>query len=505
MPRLPKPGGDDGTWGQVLNDFLSVEHQSDGTLNPSGTLSLKYSKPTNGIPLSDLDSLVQTDLGKISPLEGRTTAIESPGWVTSARIALGSVDRMRLETDVVATLRRSDLGKVGLADPNPGVARLLPLPPVLATPLTPTTGTKDTSAIAGTNVVNWNDGRLRVLGANLFQSPSQTQMGRPTTRVTGYWVEFMHEGRYLEVAMRGAGDSAAHHLMLEDSDHVMKWATPGYAGGVAGGVGTTDGHWYTKYDFGSRAIRHIRLLLASYGTSDVADWRGIKVEAVDSVWVPHTPVGSKIAIFGDSWTKGFTAGFQDDCYAFIAAQLLGYSNVVVSGLPGTGYVKTSGGGTSPKFGDRIAVDCLTLNPDIVILLGGLNDADGIITATQIGDAATALYQQIKGALPNTWLGVFGVQNPGGVTTSTVITARNAVRTAAQTSSSVNMYVDLIVAATAGTSTLGWFFGTGKTTAPAGDGNADTMINGADNHPTKVGHDYLGHRIASALGAVLPGL
>lgn len=30
--RLPTPGADDGTWGDVLNDFLEVEHNADGTL-----------------------------------------------------------------------------------------------------------------------------------------------------------------------------------------------------------------------------------------------------------------------------------------------------------------------------------------------------------------------------------------------------------------------------------------------------------------------------------------
>lgn len=31
MARLPTPGSDNGTWGDILNDFLSVEHNSDGT------------------------------------------------------------------------------------------------------------------------------------------------------------------------------------------------------------------------------------------------------------------------------------------------------------------------------------------------------------------------------------------------------------------------------------------------------------------------------------------
>lgn len=32
MARLPTPGGDDGVWGKILNDYLKVAHNSDGTL-----------------------------------------------------------------------------------------------------------------------------------------------------------------------------------------------------------------------------------------------------------------------------------------------------------------------------------------------------------------------------------------------------------------------------------------------------------------------------------------
>jgi len=35
MARLPQPGGDDGTWGEILNDFLMVEHFHDGSLKKS--------------------------------------------------------------------------------------------------------------------------------------------------------------------------------------------------------------------------------------------------------------------------------------------------------------------------------------------------------------------------------------------------------------------------------------------------------------------------------------
>jgi hypothetical protein len=41
MARLPAPGADDGTWGDVLNGFLVVAHNPDGTLSNTGTLAGK--------------------------------------------------------------------------------------------------------------------------------------------------------------------------------------------------------------------------------------------------------------------------------------------------------------------------------------------------------------------------------------------------------------------------------------------------------------------------------
>jgi len=38
MSRLPIVGQDDDIWGEILNDFLSVEHNADGTLKKSGTI-----------------------------------------------------------------------------------------------------------------------------------------------------------------------------------------------------------------------------------------------------------------------------------------------------------------------------------------------------------------------------------------------------------------------------------------------------------------------------------
>src|ERR1700743_3010994 len=56
--RLPDPGGDDGTWGGILNTFLEVSHNTDGTLLPSAVQQA-------GAPVLD------TIAGDIQPLGTR--------------------------------------------------------------------------------------------------------------------------------------------------------------------------------------------------------------------------------------------------------------------------------------------------------------------------------------------------------------------------------------------------------------------------------------------------
>jgi len=54
MARLPQPGGDDGTWGDVLNEFLKVAHNPDGSLSDTvsrtGTQTISGSKIFNISP-----------------------------------------------------------------------------------------------------------------------------------------------------------------------------------------------------------------------------------------------------------------------------------------------------------------------------------------------------------------------------------------------------------------------------------------------------------------------
>lgn len=111
MARLPIPGSDNGDWGNILNSFLEISHNSDGTLanNTVGTnqiqnnavtsaqldtptqtvitsITNKYEKPSSGIPSSDLASNVQTSLTAAS------SAIQSVNNKTGTSITLAASD-----------------------------------------------------------------------------------------------------------------------------------------------------------------------------------------------------------------------------------------------------------------------------------------------------------------------------------------------------------------------------------------------------------------------------
>lgn len=80
MARLPEPGKDVGTWGEVLNNFLLQEHYPDGRLRCKEDLitatAAKYTKPSTGIPKSDLGTSIQNALDKadsaIQTINGKT-------------------------------------------------------------------------------------------------------------------------------------------------------------------------------------------------------------------------------------------------------------------------------------------------------------------------------------------------------------------------------------------------------------------------------------------------
>lgn len=82
MTRLPIPGSDSGSWGQILNDYLSQAHNADGTLKDGIIKDANISAGT--IEESKLSTAVQTKLNAVAGATGATGAQGATGAVGAA-------------------------------------------------------------------------------------------------------------------------------------------------------------------------------------------------------------------------------------------------------------------------------------------------------------------------------------------------------------------------------------------------------------------------------------
>lgn len=102
--RLPIPGGDTGNWGVVLNEYLSVEHNPDGTLKADGSLAGKYTKPGSGIPKSDLSAAVQASLNNADAAVAGAApdaSVSTKGVVQLAGDLTGAATSPQVAADVI--------------------------------------------------------------------------------------------------------------------------------------------------------------------------------------------------------------------------------------------------------------------------------------------------------------------------------------------------------------------------------------------------------------------
>lgn len=105
MARLPTVGGDDGTWGDVLNDFLSVELNGNGTLKKAGDISTALSNAQSA--LSTAQS-AQTAANAAMPAGGAVSITRNgTGQVTAVTQGSLTIDQITWTSGVVTSFREN--------------------------------------------------------------------------------------------------------------------------------------------------------------------------------------------------------------------------------------------------------------------------------------------------------------------------------------------------------------------------------------------------------------
>lgn len=194
--------------------------------------------------------------------------------------------------------------------------------------------------------------------------------------------EFIHIGDALEFYLKGTGP-VCRLLVNGQSTTASFPSTP------------NDGNLYWhKVDFGSVATRTLRI--EQYHASEMR-FGGCRIKTGQTITA--TSHAYRLVLAGDSFTEG--TGATNNPGAGLApyiARELGFSDFVVSGSGGTGWINP---GSRIIMGARLDLDVIANAPDMVVFLMGLNDT-GDIKAT-----VEASLGRIRQALPYCLIHIFG--------------------------------------------------------------------------------------------------
>lgn len=304
--------------------------------------------------------------------------------------------------------------------------------------------------------------------------------------------EFAVDGTQMELYVMGVGQK---YRVLVDEGTGWQYTNNTNPSNYNGTLNNDNGMYRILFTFGTRMIRNIRLEI------EKGKFGGVTVGVNDTVFPCSKPLAPKCIILGDSYTEPTGADCGMSGWSSVACQLLGWE-ASPSGSGGTGYLNP---GPSPRvpFNNRIQTDVINQNPQILIIAGGINDIS--YDTTQLSSAVTSLLQNLKNALPNTM--IFVVSNWTQHTPQT-----NELNTCSAIKTSVlNCGIPFIDVSNGSTylsnqtainQNIGaWINGYGYV-GSSSSGNSTLYIGSDATHPTQVGHNYLGRRVATEIYRIL---
>ena len=235
MARLPIPGSDNDTWGDLLNEFLDVSHNSDGNLQASAiqqagaVTSVNGQSPTGGtvtLTASDIgvenitagSGLIRTGatLSVVNPLNQSTTG----NAATATNLAGGTTLPAYLAPAVVTLLQSGNSVAVNAAAGNDFRITLTASGWTIQNPSNPTDGQGITVSLTqdstGSRMVTWASGwYFGVVGTPVLS----TAAGATDTLAFKYYAslaQWVYMGSTADVAVPLSGGTMTGQLTAPD-------------------------------------------------------------------------------------------------------------------------------------------------------------------------------------------------------------------------------------------------------------------------------------------------
>lgn len=275
--------------------------------------------------------------------------------------------------------------------------------------------------------------------------------------------------------------TAFYYKIKVDGQYVAENAT--YVSGL-----TSNSIYRLIVAHGSVAPREIELTVQAVGMGGITTAPAHTVSRVDSITERPTIVLGDSITAGQNQTAGVNGYTSADSWVMTTAALLGWRNVYNAAIAGTGFYVA---GTDTNFQTRIAADILAYSPRRVVIMGGFNDA--AVLASDFSAAVDVVFAQLATLLDcevivlGCWAANnFHYTNPPQMGVDTTLKAK--------ASAYGFKFIDNF-------GRYKWITGSGKVGTTAGNGNADVCIASDGTHPTRLGCQHVGRRVADAISAL----
>ncbi|MGV9001361.1 MAG: hypothetical protein ACOH18_00170 [Candidatus Saccharimonadaceae bacterium] len=352
MARLPQPGEDTGTWGDILNDFLSTAHETDGSLknNTVKPATLDAGSPNTGQVLSydgaELAWATVTASGSVPDADGATKGLlqlsgdlggtasaptvpglstkanlstvnnhiadtANPHSTTKAQIGLSNIDNTSDINKPVSTATQTALNlKASLASPTFTGTVTVPTPTVNGAAATKAyvDGVAASGAPDATTTTN---GLIRLSGdlAGTATSPTVPGLaGKANTTHTHAITDVTN----LQASLNAKADTTALSSLASDSAVVHNTGTETVAGVKTFSSSpivptpTTASQAATKayVDTAASSGNAISLRGVNVSASVPTDGQALIYSSTSSAWAPNTVTSSGTVPDANGSTKG---------------------------------------------------------------------------------------------------------------------------------------------------------------------------------------------------------